>query len=509
MNENKKPLLEGESNKNHTFIIPHNISEEQLLNSIPSILKEIVLLFRPKHINTPIKCILNVLIAKIAQMITAKRVQYQKVNEVGFPNWYAIVFMGSGIGKDYLVKDLDRLVFKNFDLWFSNKVELYKRQEEKLIEEKASKEFKGTNKGDEKRRIAFIQTEKAKIRNIFKEVSAGTQEGFYSDSEALSIANFGSIFLKISELGAYLSTLTTESRLFFNCLFEAYDGKVPSKSIKGENRKPDLNNIPTNILLYSDPNMFKDSLGKIFDNLMLTGIGRRTVISFRQEEPLTAHNLSYKQIETIEQQLKALGDDLHNIFINIGENSIYDLEVNALDEYLTPYQNICIEKSNNIDDEKLKREINSRFYKALKLSCLYACLQHPSELVIKSTDIEQAIITIEALGTDLKIFNNFKPKYNDKYDNLFFHLKNNIGKKFKKTEFHTRIYKEVEGFVRADLKENFEKTIEIVKEIAQNQGYVLLTEDGYNNVGKFYYLIKNPNENNILELKKLLTNTSV
>lgn len=508
MVENKKPLLEGESNINHTFIIPQNISEEQLLDSVPSILKDAIKLLNKKHVNTPIKCILNVLIVKLAQMITSKRVQYKKINEQGFPNWYAIVFMDSGIGKDYLVKDLDRLVFKNFGLWFSNKVELYRHQEEKLIEEKASKEFKGT-RGEEKRKTAFIQAEKAKIRNIFIEVSAGTQEGFYSDAEALSFANFGSVFLKISELGGYLSTLTTETKQFFNCLYEAYDGKVISKSIKGENRKADLVNIPVNTLLYSDPNMFKGELEKIFNNLMLTGISRRAMLSFRVPAPLEVDNLTAEQLKDLESKLEAIGENLNTTFLNISDGSIYELESTAYDNFLISYKNICIEKSNNIDDANARREINSHFYKALKLSCIYACLNHPTQLNITSEDLQQAIITVEALGTDLEAFTNFRPKYNDKYDNLFFYLKNNLGKKFKKTDFSTSIYKEIDGLVRADVKANFDTTIEYVKEIAQNQGYILLTEKGYNNLGEKYCLVKNQNENNILELKQLLVNTTV
>ena len=249
MRENKTPLQGGVVYNNHTFIIPQNINDVQLLENIPSILKDMILLLRQKHVDIPINCILNVLIVKLAHIITSKRVQYKNVNELGFPNWYAIVFMDSGIGKDYLVKDLDRLIFNNFGLWFDSKVELYKRQEEKLIEEKANKEF-GKPK-EEQKKNAFIQAEKAKIRNIFKEVSAGTKEGFYSDAEALSIANFGSIFLKISELGNYLSNLNTESKAFFECLFDAYEGTIKSKSLKGENRKADLLNIPTIFPSYS------------------------------------------------------------------------------------------------------------------------------------------------------------------------------------------------------------------------------------------------------------------
>ena len=82
MVNNKKPLLErGE--RSSIDIIEELKRGDDVLNNIPEVLKEIVELFRTKHKDTPTNCILNVLIAKIAQMITAKRVKYQLISETG------------------------------------------------------------------------------------------------------------------------------------------------------------------------------------------------------------------------------------------------------------------------------------------------------------------------------------------------------------------------------------------------------------------------------------------
>ena len=86
--------------------------------SMPSILNEILELFKGYHINIPDRIILNVLILKIAQMVTSKWVKFDESGRINIPNWYALIFMASGTGKDQLVKDLDNTVFNNFYDWF-------------------------------------------------------------------------------------------------------------------------------------------------------------------------------------------------------------------------------------------------------------------------------------------------------------------------------------------------------------------------------------------------------
>ena len=79
----------------------------------------------------------------------------------------------------------------------------------------------------------------------------GTQEGFYSDGLAFFNADFGSLFVTISEFGKFLQSSTTEKEQFINCLFNAYDGKISSKCIKGGKREADIEGLPVNALLYS------------------------------------------------------------------------------------------------------------------------------------------------------------------------------------------------------------------------------------------------------------------
>jgi len=119
MTENKKAPINESENK-HTFIIPQAPTTKNITDNMPEVLKDILLLFQEKHINVSFNCILNVLLAKTAQMLTAKRITLKEVENVLIPNWYAIIFMSSGAGKDRISNDFDNLIFKNFRLWFKN-----------------------------------------------------------------------------------------------------------------------------------------------------------------------------------------------------------------------------------------------------------------------------------------------------------------------------------------------------------------------------------------------------
>lgn len=57
----------------------------------------------------------------------------------------------------------------------------------------------------------------------------------------------------------------------------------------------------------------------------------------------------------------------------------------------------------------IKREIRSRELKALKISCQYACINHPKVLFINPGDMEMAIDTVERLSVDFIKFLNYRP----------------------------------------------------------------------------------------------------
>ena len=216
--------------------------------NMPIVLDNIYKHFSNRFINLKNTVVLNVLISKIAQMLTSKRILIDDVGRYVIPNWYSMVFVASGFGKDRLVKDLNELIFPDFRNWFAEKSRQYKSNKIEDIKYVAKDKFQGDKQENQQR--AFIEAETEKIRELVLEMADGTQEGFYSDGLAFFNADFGSLFVTISEFGKFLQSSTTEKEQFINCLFNAYDGKISSKCIKGGKREGDIEGASKRITIF-------------------------------------------------------------------------------------------------------------------------------------------------------------------------------------------------------------------------------------------------------------------
>lgn len=508
MEENKKALSEDET-KNNNNIIPEKLAKNNVFNNMPTILNDILNLYTKRFINLSTDFILNILIAKMAQMITSKRVNLREVDHNVISNWFAMIFAPSGYGKDRLIRALNDEIFKNFRDWFKQKAKEHKEYREKEIENKAKENEKKYNS---KKQDIFklIKEEKEEIRDLILEVQDGTQEGLYQDAKAFNNSgSFGSMMILINEFSSYIETLTTTSHSFINALHSAYDGRVISKSTKTFKREPDIENIPVNALLYSDYTLFSNNknVKNIFLDLLHTGLGRRCQISFISSmNKLKTDSLKYEEEQSFYNKAIQLGNELHSIFSNINFGNCYFLTESAKNNILNAYKDKLTDLFNNSDDELLKKEVKSRELKALKLSCIYAALNHPQETIINDTDITQAIDTVEYLSSGLKDLLEYRPNIKDKYDVFYKFLKDNLGRIFNTGELK-KGFKEVSGLSRDKIGDSFDKTIETIKELAAEDNYTLAIENINNNTGKQYVLYKKPNEElneNILDLEKLI-----
>ena len=343
-----------------------------------------------------------------------------------------------------------------------------------------------------------------KPRLLVQEVSDGTGEGFYSDAKALSKAEFGSLFVKISEFGLFLKNSNNYRNNFLSTLYEGYDGKVVSKSIKGEKREPNLEDIPINVLAYSDPTLFKEDLKEIFQILMQTGLARRFTVSFKQPEKLKYTALTDEEERNFYKKAKNLGLELFRQFEILPKNSCFKLLPEAK-ELQNKYKSQLVDLYNEEEREMLKAEIMSREFKAVKLSCLFACLNHVNEQVINLNDMEQAISTVEYLSQDFKKFITYNPRKADMYDKVFEFFKNHLGEEFKTTELISKYYAEI-GIGRDNFRRNFNDIIETVKEIASLNNYFLNIDGSKFKNGKAFSLVildKKDLSPNVTEIKEL------
>ena len=238
--------------------------------------------------------------------------------------------------------------------------------------------------------------------------------------------------------------------------------------------------------------IFKSDIQKFFDLLLQTGLVRRAIITFQNSHIKTIELNPEKARERQEQcylRAKEINEKLIRLFINIPDNAVYKLTKEAYDNVFYPYKIQLTELSNkNNENDLINKEITSRELKVLKLSGIYACLNHPKELVINEYDVQQAIDTIEILSKDLKKFIEYKPKVNDGYENLLNFFIDNAGKSFTKTVLVSN-YRQF-GFKREIFRKDFDEIMIIISEMANEKGYFLKRENINNNSGVEITLIE-------------------
>lgn len=461
------------------------------VNLAPKFVVDVVSTIKSKHKGVSTKIILNMLIPKLAQTITFHRILYQENEHTkpDHPNWYSINIAKSGFGKDRIMKEINEHLFTGFYRAFDSEIENYKRDRKLKIESEAMKKF---NKDEDKnQRAKYVKEESKKIRNLIPEVREGTREGIYQDAKGFQDAGFGGLFIQNSEFGLFLKDITAEQKQYLNLLNEAYSGNIYAKSIKGENREPDIKNIPVNLYFHTAPTPLEENFHN-FKNFLDTGFTRRcSIVSQSKQEGYTEEPDPKKAL--IEEKhyyatLEALGEKFNNILVTFLDIKCATFKLTDEGYGVFHQYRISLKEKAETEDDSLSREIISRELKALKLSCMYACLNHPEASYISEADIGQAINTIEFLGNGIVDFLDNKQDVESGCYNLFDFFLKNIGKKFNKTTLVKEHYS-LSGLSRDKFRKQFDSIIEVVREIALDKGYILIQESVNRNSGNDYYLV--------------------
>jgi len=334
-------------------------------------------------------------------------------------------------------------------------------------------------------------TPPSKPQRIVFEIQDATVEGIATQGQNLKFAGALSMFLKFPEFGMYLKTGNKQQQQLQGAILSMYDNKIPAKVIKSEEAVESMCDIPINILAYTDYTTVKGDIQGMFDTLMSTGYNRRFTISFQPPQKLVFNPFSDEEERQLNDRLKTAGKKLFDLFSQLPMNACYKL----LPETKNIYNNYSKQKTDEYNEEKngiKQTEIISRPFKVLKLSCLYACLNHPQEYVIKTDDFQQAIKTVENLSTDFGKFLVFQPANMDKYEKAYEFLKQNIGKIFTKTQL-IKIFNGF-NFNRDLLRQNFAKEMAAIQELATDDGYIITQITNECKNGTYYTLEKRNTE---------------
>lgn len=369
----------------------------------------------------------NMLNAKLANMVCLKGCAFKQFanSKPSTVSYYAMNFMNSGARKDYSIDSINNYLLGFVKPEIENKVENLRSEIEQELEHIDPKK--------NKREYSKKESELDSIRVASFELENPNYSGLYSEAKQIARLNFGGIFIRISELGDYLSEIVggdASKKKLYNSLKNIFEGKIAPNIIQGDNTRETLTNIPIQVVMYTDyENLFDRHVKDYYVKNLKTGMARRSFI-YMPKEQTTKMNYPSRHEENEEAIYKAVEvcKKLENIYRQIRENTIYEFSEEAKD-MLYEYQCRCIDSFNNSKDELiLKIEKNESFWKCTKLAVIYSIIDNPLSTVVESKYVIMALDFYDEISYGLKSVINKREKTNcEKVADFFI---NHIGQSF-------------------------------------------------------------------------------
>ena len=341
--------------------------------------------------------LVNILNAKLMNMVTLKGVTFKKTSN-SFKNvlsYYGINFMDSGSNKDYSITCINRYLLPFVRENITQEIEDYKEQ----IEIKMSL----ANKKEKKTYENILNN--VRVPNF--ELENPNITGLYAEAQQINTINFGGIFIRISELGDYLDSITsgdkTKKELYSN-LKNIYEGEIAPSIIAGAKDRETLYNIPVQCLLYTDfENLKNEKIKQYYLKSLKTGFARRCFIYMPSSKTEIKHIEKPYIIANAINELSELKKDYLFIFNNLPKNKVFQFTEEAQEKIFFDYPNKCIDYYNSSqENEIIKLEKKESYWKIAKLSVLYSILDDVFSDTVKSIHVDMAINFYESLGNSLK-----------------------------------------------------------------------------------------------------------
>lgn len=373
----------------------------------------------PIHNDTEISCLLNILLAKIAHAVSFKRVKF-KINPEQNPiiaNYYALNFVPSGGGKDWPIDNINNYLLKGFEEKFNASLQERREQMELEYKDEAQELFYGKDaKIDE-----YVRKKTENIRDCSFETGGGTSQALAVDAIQLHKNGFGSMFLRESEFGLSLQSGKEQKKEYLQKVIECYDGHFPVQSLKSENKKYFVKDIPVNVVFYTSiaPLMDEKKVGAYLDTLFRTGLLRRCYVSFQKNALLkTDYDVKdrAKEIKTAFATGKSYEQVVISKIDTISENAVFRCTEEVFYYYLEYEKQNKIKHNRILEEvpdekkEQILAEIRGKAYKTSKLACIIAAFEHPEFQEITLEDLDYAIYLSEIFTIDLDYFLKERPK---------------------------------------------------------------------------------------------------
>ena len=369
----------------------------------------------------------NMLNAKLANMVCLKACAFKQFSnsKPSTVSYYAMNFMNSGARKDYSIDSINNYLLNFVPAEIESKIE--------GLKEKIESELACLDPKKQKREYAQKESELDSIRVASFELENPNYSGLYSEAKQIAKLDFGGLFIRISELGDYLSEIVggdASKKKLYNSLKNIFEGKVAPNIIQGDNNRETLTNIPVQVVMYTDyENLFDNKVKDYYVKNLKTGMARRSFIYMPKEQTAKMKYPSrFEENEKAIYKAVEICKKLKGIYDKIQERTIYEFSEKAK-EMLYEYQCRCIDSFNNSKDELiLKIEKNESFWKCTKLAVIYSIIDNPENRIIDCKYVLMALDFYDEISYGLKsVINNREKTKCEKAAEFFI---NHIGESF-------------------------------------------------------------------------------
>lgn len=439
--------------------------------------------------------LLNILQAKLMQIVSFKGVKFQSIQNVNNPTplaYYAFNFIPSGGAKNRPLNEMDLHLFK----FFETELKKYNQDRfEKLECDWILKIQKLTDKVEIRRKKAELEQELKNFVKLPKEITNATQAKLYQFLDIIKTTAAGSVLIINTEFANYYEdAILNKDKMkkeFLDMLYNLHDGSFQVTDTVSTNRE-NINGVSASLIFMSDYKLLKDDnkLQKAFLSYLARGMARRSFIYFKKNENFYSGSSvieypSYDEKSEAIEDLKRYAETLKSIFYQIeqGKEYFFNQEANEeINRYKIEIDKKIIEFYKytnvlNINQEILKLNLEHSTWKIIKLAVLYHVLKNPISKFVTVEDFRQAVNFFNKTHTCLEEMLN--DKIISDYDELYNYLVINRNKFVTKMELRNQRF-----VTNKEFKNWFDDALMAVQQMAEAKGFCLVTRvTGKNNRG--------------------------
>jgi hypothetical protein len=456
-------------------------------NKLPVWQREVLQKTSSMMLKTPESAILSGLNAKASQYLQMPRIKIESPEDKAvIPcNYYGILFMPSGSGKDRLLNYIQDNFFAKSKSFFVGHSELY------MVEAIEDLEKKILDISTKSAQELYRQAHSPRYLSL--QSSDGTPEGFIADREAYQIAGFGGTFFQNSEFVNFLKTKDNNKESLLSLIGEVFDkGNSTAKTIKGNKKCISVEGVPSTMFVHTTVSDIHKS--DVFEQILESlnrQLARRSFICFPEQQEFRGVP------ESPDDLLNYFNDEKDNTICELYNNkfakiiekimqqpeAIYTLSEDAKLEYYK-YWLECNSRASLFDvntKDGLISEILGRSWKMIKLAgIIHSFKQDWFVKDISSETIREAIYQTEYFGKYFERFYSFTAP--DEVQLCYDWIKGQKGKQILKTDIRAK------GFVnRNKFAHWFDSNIETIKDISAQEGLIFEEISGTRNI-KAYIL---------------------